>query len=74
MRTGKTGADAMFFAIKLTCGTLKRYQNKFIAVARLAESNGVINTTELAIVENYVTSATQLCAVLELVAGFSSIT
>jgi hypothetical protein len=69
--TGKTGADAIFFAFKHICRVLIKYNAKFRAVVLQAHTAGVIDGTQSAAILALVDGSTALCAALELVAGFS---
>lgn len=72
--TGKTGADAVFIALKRICIVLSHYRAKLDAVIDTAESNGVITSVQATAAHDFLATANTVCAVFELVAGYSGFT
>lgn len=69
--TGKTGADAIFFAFKHICRVLTRYNAKFRNVTITAAIAGAITNTQRDQILVFIDGSTALCAALELVSGYS---
>lgn len=69
--TGKTGADAVFKAIKAVVLTLSHYTPKFLAVVAVMESGGNITATDAATIRAFVTSLNDLLSALQKVADYS---
>ena len=69
--TGKTGADAIFRALKRICIVLSHYSAKLDLAITAAQAAGVINATQAAAMRNFVGDALALCAAFDLLAGYS---
>lgn len=69
--TGKSGADAIFAALHHICRVLAKYEDKLLAVIDLAVSAGVITAAQATTAKAFVSSATAVCAIFKLIAGFS---
>lgn len=69
--TGKTGADAVFLALKHICKVITRYRLKLDAVIDQAESAGVITSGQATDAHAFVAAANATCAVFELIADYS---
>lgn len=70
----KSGADAVFVALRAICHTITRYRVKLDTVIDDAETAGRIDSSQAAIAHNFVAAANATCAIFELVAEFNSIT
>lgn len=69
--TGKTGADAIFKAIKRICIVLTHYRVKFVAVTSAAQTAGVITEEQAVLINDFIGTSALLCAALEALAGYS---
>jgi hypothetical protein len=69
--TGKTGADAIFKALKRICIVLSHYQTKLTLLINAAETATVITSTQAAAARAFVTAANDVCAVFQLLADYS---
>lgn len=69
--TGKTGADAIFFAIKRIAIVLSHYAPKFLAVIAVMQAGGHITADEAALITDFVNSLNSLMAALKKVADYS---
>lgn len=69
--TGKTGADAVFKALKRITLTLSHYAPKFLAVVAIMEAGGNITPTDAAAIRAFVASLSELMAALSKVADYS---
>ncbi len=69
--TGKTGADAVFKALKAICITLSHYRSKLDTVIDQAAAADVITSAQATVAHDFLASANTVCAVMELVAGYS---
>lgn len=69
--TGKTGADAIFKAIKRVAIVLSHYAPKFLAVIAVMETGGNITPAEAATIRAFVTSMNDLLSALSKVAEYS---
>lgn len=70
----KTGADAVFVALRAICHTITRYRTKLDKVIDDAETATVIDSTQAAAAHTFVAAAATTCAIFELVAEFNSLT
>lgn len=69
--TGKTGADAVFKAIKRIAIVMSHYAPKFLAVLAIMESGGNVTAAEAATIRAFITSLNDLLAALSKVADYS---
>jgi len=69
--TGKTGADAIFKALKRICIVLSHYRVKLVAVVAAAQSADVVTEEQAVLINDFLGTAELLCAALEAVAGYS---
>lgn len=69
--TGKTGADAVFKALKRIAIVLSHYAPKFLAVVAVMEAGGNITSVEAAAIRAFVTSLNDLLSALSKVADYS---
>jgi pheromone shutdown protein TraB len=69
--TGKTGADAVFKAIKRVTIVISHYAPKFLAVIAVMEAGGNITSVEAATIRAFITSLNDLMAALSKVAAYS---
>lgn len=69
--TGKTGADAVFKALQRICIVITKYRTKLDAVINQAEAASVITSAQATAAHDFIASASTVCAVFNLVAGFS---
>jgi len=72
--TGKSGADAIFKALKRICIVLAHYSPKLDAVITQAQTAGKISAAQAATCRQLVTLATAFCDAYALVADFSGLT
>jgi hypothetical protein len=70
-RTGKTGADAIFKAVKRICLVLSHYSGKLDRVITAATTADVITSAQAATIRAFIASANGACAILELLADYS---
>jgi hypothetical protein len=70
----KTGADAVFVALRAICHTITRYRTKLDAVIDDAVVAAVITSDQATAAHTFVAAAAATCAIFELVAEFNSIT
>lgn len=69
--TGKTGADAVFKALKRICLVITHYRVKLDNVIDAAESAGAITSSQATTAHDFVAAASVNCAIFELIAGYS---
>jgi hypothetical protein len=69
--TGRTGADAVFKALKRQCIVFQKYNTKLRAVILAAEAATIITSTEAAVCNAFLDSILTACAAFEKVAGYS---
>lgn len=69
--TGKTGADAIFKALKRCCIVLSHYQTKLLNVIAQAESENVITAAQATTARDFINGASAFCVVFNLVADYS---
>jgi len=72
--TGKTGADAIFKAIKRICIVLSHFSSKLSAVVDQAVVDGAITSAQATVAKQLITLATDFCIVYELLADYSGFT
>lgn len=72
--TGKTGADAVFIALKRICIVLSHYRAKLDAVIDAAVAANVITSGQATTAHDFLATANTVCAVFEAVAGYSGFT
>lgn len=72
--TGKTGADAVFIALKRICIVLSHYRAKLDNVITAAEGHGDITSAQASAAHDFLATASTVCAVFEAVAGYSGFT
>jgi len=71
MPTGKTGADAVAQALAHICRLLVKYRSKLDAVIDLAKNDGVITAEQATTAHDFLSTASTVCAIFQLVAGIS---
>lgn len=69
--TGKTGADAIFKALKRICIVLSHYQFKLIAVVDAAETASAITADQATKIRNFISVATVTCDAFQALADYS---
>lgn len=69
--TGKTGADAIFQAIKRISIVISHYAPKFLAVIAVMEAGGNITSAEAATIRAFIAGLNDLVAALSKVADYS---
>lgn len=69
--TGKTGADAVFKAVKRIAIVLSHYAPKFLAVVAVMEAGGNITAADAAAIRGFVSALNDLLAALSKVADYS---
>jgi hypothetical protein len=72
--TGKTGADAVFKALKRICIVLAAYRAKLDNVIDAAVTNGVITSAQGTTAHDFLATANTVCGIFEAVAGYSGFT
>lgn len=69
--TGKTGADAVFKALKRICLVIAHYGPKLQAVITAAEDADVVTATQATAARDLVAAAQAACDAFSLIAGYS---
>lgn len=69
--TGKTGADAIYHAIKRITTVISHYAPKFLAVVAVMEAGGQITSADAAVIVGFINSLNTLVAALAKVADYS---
>lgn len=69
--TGKTGADAIFKAIKRIAIVISHYAPKFLATVAVMESGGQITAVEAATIRAFISGLNDLVTALSKVADYS---
>lgn len=69
--TGKTGADAVFKALKRICVVLSHYQAKLLAVTAAARAAGAITADQETKINNFVAVAVVTCDAFHALAEYS---
>jgi len=69
--TGKTGADAVFKALSRICIVLSHYRAKLDGIIDTCVTEGVITSAQATVAHDFLASANTVCAVFDLVAGYS---
>jgi hypothetical protein len=69
--TGKTGADAIFIALKHICHVLTAYNLKLHAVIVAAQGAGAITAGQATTIDNFINAASVACAAFEALAAYS---
>ncbi len=69
--TGRTGADAIFKALKRICIVITHYRTKLDAVIDAAVTNNIITSAQGTTAHDFVSAASATCAIFELIAGYS---
>jgi hypothetical protein len=69
--TGKTGADAVFQALRWICRIIGKYRTKLDNVIDAAEAAAVITSGQATIAHDFVASAVVTCSIFEAIAGYS---
>jgi len=69
--TGKTGADAIFIALRHICRVLTKYQSKLNAVVIAAAGAGAITTAQATTINNFIAVAVATCSAFEALASYS---
>lgn len=72
--TGKSGADAIFKALKRVCIVLTKYRSKLNVLVSAASGAGVITSAQETQVNSFLDSAAALCAIFEILADESGFT
>ena len=70
---GRTGADAVFVALRAICGTLTRYRVKLDALINAAVTATVLTPAQGTVARDFVASANAACTVFQILAEFNSI-
>jgi len=71
---GKTGADAVFTALKHICRVILKYRVKLDAIIDDAVVAAVITSAQATLAHDFVAAASTTCTIFELIAEFNSIT
>jgi len=69
--TGKTGADAIFIALKHVCRVLAKYNTKLVNVVAAANAAGAITPSEQSAILAFIASANAVCVAFERLASYS---
>ncbi len=69
--TGKTGADAIAKAMKRICLVISHYRAKLDAVIDAAAAATVISSAQATTAHDFVSTASTVCAIFELIADYS---
>lgn len=69
--TGKTGADAIFKALKRVCIVLGHYQTKLAAATSAALASGAITSAQKTQIDNFVAVAVVTCDAFRALADYS---
>lgn len=69
--TGKTGADAIFIALSHICRVIAKYRSKLDNVIDAAVTASVITSAQATTAHDFVSTASTVCGVFELIAGYS---
>jgi hypothetical protein len=70
-RTGKTGADAIFKALKRICLVLSHYSGKLDKMITAAEAADVVTSAQAATARAFLAGANGACAIFETLADYS---
>jgi hypothetical protein len=69
--TGKTGADAIFIALRHICRVVTKYQSRLNAVIAAAAAEGAITAAQATMITNFIGTIALLCSAFEALAGYS---
>jgi len=69
--TGKTGADAIFGALKRICHVLVKYNTKLLAVVDAAQAAGAITAGDATTIKAFITVAVATCDAFGKLAAYS---
>lgn len=69
--TGKTGADAIFIALRHICHVITRYQTRLVAVVAAAAGAGAITAGQQAAINAFLGVAVGTCSAFEALAVYS---
>lgn len=69
--TGKTGADAIFVALRHICRVITKYQSRLTAVVAAAAAAGAITAGQQTLINNFISVAVATCAAFESLAAYS---
>lgn len=69
--TGKTGADAIFIALRHVCRILTKYQTRLTAVVAAAAGAGAITAGQQAAINTFISVAVATCSAFEALAAYS---
>lgn len=69
--TGKTGADAIFKALKRICLVISHYRSKLDAVIEAAKTAGAITSGQATTAHDFVAAASATCSIFEAIADYS---
>ncbi len=69
--TGKTGADAIFIALKHICRLLIKYNLKLTAAIAAAQAAGAITAGQAASINTFISVATATCSAFEALAAYT---
>jgi NADPH-dependent curcumin reductase CurA len=69
--TGKTGADAIFIALRHICRLLTRYQTRLTGVIAAAAGAGAITAGQQASINLFISVAVATCSAFEALATYS---
>lgn len=69
--TGKTGADAIFIALRHICRLITKYQSRLTAVVASAVGAGAITAGQAVTINNFIAVAVVTCSAFEALASYS---
>lgn len=71
MATGKTGADAIFMALKRVCIVLTKYRPKLVALIVTLVETDVLTSAQGTVAQNFINVAVDACDVFSIIADNS---
>lgn len=69
--TGKTGADAIFKALKRICIVITKYNTKLVAVVAAAEAASAITSSDASTITSFIAAANSACVAFQKLADYS---
>lgn len=69
--TGKTGADAIFIALKHICRLLAKYDLKLRSVVLAAQTAGAITADQATTINSFLNVANATCSAFNALANYS---
>lgn len=69
--TGRTGADAIFIAMRHICHVISAYNLKLRAVVTAAQTAGAITSAQATTITNFIDTASIICSALEALSNYS---